>query len=336
MSSAKKLTSINFFISSTFIDLEDYRKTIIDKIQSLQGVINAQEFFGARPNTPLETMIDELKKSNVIILVIAHRYGSIDEKTQKSYTQIEYETAIDEKKIIFPYIIDETHPFNPKYIDDNEDKIKLNEFKKLVINAYQISTFTTKEDLAMKVIQDLERELPKHDIIIGAQKLESQNITFIKQMCQLPKLMNGREITLNIKLNENWESASDKANEALDLTEGASIQRKFKVLDEDYTKIIEDKFPYIYASNEKALELSELDSDTYTIVLRLKFGHVKSTISERKIVADNDYNPLYNTLPYLALTEMMKPKEKVVMVDKNVYNPFSGLIFVEIKNLSIS
>ena len=51
----KKLSDINFFICSTYLDLKTYRAEVIKKIKSQAGLINAQEFFGSRDNKPIET-----------------------------------------------------------------------------------------------------------------------------------------------------------------------------------------------------------------------------------------------------------------------------------------
>ncbi len=130
-------------------------------------------------------------------------------------------------------------------------KKKLNKFKETVRKKYTVSPFTTKENLAIQIIQDLERELPKYGITVGKQKDET---------------------------------------EALDLEEGSSIKRKFKVLNEDYAKILESHFSYIYASDEKALELSELNSSEYTIILRLKFDYAEHNIKEKVVIKPNGFS----------------------------------------------
>ena len=57
MSSEKPLSAINFFVCSTFLDLKAYRDAVIKNLQSHAGVINAQEFFGARDQKPLATCL---------------------------------------------------------------------------------------------------------------------------------------------------------------------------------------------------------------------------------------------------------------------------------------
>ncbi len=317
MSQNKTLTCINFFISSTFIDLKDYRKTIIEKIKSKKGQINAQEFFGSRSDSALETMLKELEKSDVVILILAHRYGSIDEESGKSFTQIEYEKAKELNKHIFAYIIENTYKFNPEYIDDKEKKEKLTAFKDLVRNprnGLTVSTFTSEEDLANKVILDLTRELPKYEFILGGEQKENLGQNYIKQLCEFPNFMNGREISIEIELLD-WCAATKSECEAFNLTFGSSIKRKFKVINNEYSNLLESKYKHIYASNEKAIELSELENAKYTTTLKISFGHYTKVIQQQKEVT-NYLNVFSNN---------------IITWDKEVEETIQGLIYIGIQ-----
>lgn len=83
---------INIFISSTYIDCVEYRNAAIEAIKTFNDdniSIIGMELFGSRKETTLEVCINEVKKADIYILIIAHRYGSIDNESQKSYTQLE-------------------------------------------------------------------------------------------------------------------------------------------------------------------------------------------------------------------------------------------------------
>ena len=204
MSHQNELTAISFFISSTFKDLKNYRSAIIEKIKNQKGIINAQEFFGARSNKSLQTCLDEVDKSNIFIIIIAHRYGSVHENGS-SFTELEYDHALKEKKHIFAYIIDKDYVWNPSFVDKNENYDKLQNFIKKVKKDFTIDTFTTPEDLSEKIIKDLIRELPKYGFDIGKKNKEldlTSNINIINNFYLLPKLYNGIEICISCKVGE--------------------------------------------------------------------------------------------------------------------------------------
>jgi len=85
------------FISSTFKDLEVYRKQVWHVLQKHDVIVTGMEQFGARKSNPLDTCIVEVMKADVYIGIIGMVYGSIDKNTGKSYTQLEYEAALKPK-----------------------------------------------------------------------------------------------------------------------------------------------------------------------------------------------------------------------------------------------
>ena len=84
------------------------------------------------------------------------RYGSIDADSGKSFTHLEYQDAVRLRLPILIYLIDEDRqPVLPKYIDFGEAGEKLREFKRKLKKNHVVSFFTSPEDLAVRVSQDL-------------------------------------------------------------------------------------------------------------------------------------------------------------------------------------
>ena len=52
------------------------------------------ELFRAGNETQLDTIYKWIDNSDVYMLILGGRYGSVEEKSQKSYTRLEYEYAI--------------------------------------------------------------------------------------------------------------------------------------------------------------------------------------------------------------------------------------------------
>ncbi|NOQ28045.1 MAG: DUF4062 domain-containing protein [Bacteroidales bacterium] len=152
----------NIFISSTFSDLIDYRKHIEDVIKRYGDLFTGMEYFGARSISSKELCIKEIKNCDIIILIIGIRYGSkID--TVLSYTEMEYNTALSEKKKIYPFIIDSDNAkFN--YSDFESNKINqeaLKNFIKKIKQNYTVEKFCSPSDLATKVAIVLGKNFPK-------------------------------------------------------------------------------------------------------------------------------------------------------------------------------
>ena len=262
MSTAKKLSDINFFICSTYLDLKNYRDEVIKKIMSESGVINAQEFFGARNTKPIETCLEEVDKSDVFIMFVGWRYGSIDEKTGKSFIELEYEKATAKGIPRFVFFMDENHPFPPSFVAKDKEAEKLETFKKVLLTEHTIDKFTSPDDLANKVIQSLIKELPKHEFKIGKlknKKVEEDTIQMIQKFLALPKLYYDNQITFNAKLKE-FTRASENDCDAFGYRFGAALSRTFEPTDEKVKDALRS-IRHVFAENDDASELLSIPKD---------------------------------------------------------------------------
>ncbi len=67
--------TLRVLISSTATDLEDYRKAVSDAVLRKEFVPIAMEYFGAVSRPPLEVCREKVISSNVLIVLVAYRYG---------------------------------------------------------------------------------------------------------------------------------------------------------------------------------------------------------------------------------------------------------------------
>ena len=61
------------FISSTYDDLNQYRRAIWDLLEKFQVNVRGMEQFGARKEAPLATCLSEVEQSDIYLGVIAFR-----------------------------------------------------------------------------------------------------------------------------------------------------------------------------------------------------------------------------------------------------------------------
>ncbi len=263
MSAEKPLSNVNFFVCSTYVDLKAYRDAVIKNIQSHAGVINAQEFFGARDQKPLATCLEELNKSDVFIMFLGPRYGSVDPDTNKSFVECEYERAREKGIPRFVYIIDDSHPFPIQHVSVGEDAERLRKFKQAIQNELTIDYFTTPDDLAKKVYEDLVRELPKRGFRLGIEEARDKDASpavVLSQFLALPKLFHGRNVNVRAKLGAYSRANSDVC-QAFSYRYGAAIARSFEPTDKKLKDILRGSLSEIFASEEKALELMNAPRD---------------------------------------------------------------------------
>ena len=95
------------FISSTYRDLLPERQALTWVVQELRATFVGMEIFSAAQESPTDAAIREISECDVVVFVIAHRYGSLARASKKSILEREYETACSQKKHIFIYVKDE-------------------------------------------------------------------------------------------------------------------------------------------------------------------------------------------------------------------------------------
>ncbi len=134
------MTMKNIFISSTFMDLQDYRESVQKGLRKMGVLDISMENFGSRDERPKEECLRIIKdETDLFVGIYAHRYGYIPEGDDYSITQTEYITAKGCKIPKLIYIIDENHPWPPRFIETGSSAKKLNTFKKyLFANSYML------------------------------------------------------------------------------------------------------------------------------------------------------------------------------------------------------
>jgi tetratricopeptide (TPR) repeat protein len=156
------MPTFKVFVSSTYIDLKDHRRAVIDSLLRLKLQPVAMEFFGAKPEEPRQVCGNEIRGCDLFIGIYAHRYGFTSEESEKSITEQEFDLARELGKPSFCYLIDEDYPWPPKFIEDEPGKSRLCAFKARIESAWVRDTFATPQDLAGRVSSDLGKWLAEH------------------------------------------------------------------------------------------------------------------------------------------------------------------------------
>lgn len=148
------------FISSTFRDLRLHRDEIWKRLQGLEIEILGMERFGARKSSPIETCLEEVRKCDIYIGIIAMCAGTIHPELQKSYTEIEYEEALILGKDIWIYLIDENEGvIKTSNIEFGERQDHLFSFK-TKLKKHTVDFFIDEKDLSRKIYLKAKKIVP--------------------------------------------------------------------------------------------------------------------------------------------------------------------------------
>jgi hypothetical protein len=88
---------LKVFLSSTSKDLDPFRKAVDTAIHRLKDLHCVRmENWTARPDTPRAVCEAQVRESQLFIGILGHCYGSRPPDDERSFTEIEYDTAVAE------------------------------------------------------------------------------------------------------------------------------------------------------------------------------------------------------------------------------------------------
>ena len=134
------------FISSVVRGYEKYREAAAEAVETLGYQVSRSEDFPARPDTPQQACLGEIRGSDAVILLLGEKYGA-KQDSGLSATQEEYNEA---KKNNIPVLV---------FIEsDIKSESAQEEFIKKVkdwTSGYFIKDFSGSKQLSVKIIQSL-------------------------------------------------------------------------------------------------------------------------------------------------------------------------------------
>ena len=153
------------FISSTYTDLIEERKTIQEILLMADCIPAGMEAFVTTNDEQFNVIKKVIDLCDYYVLIIGARYGSINEKTGKSYTEMEYDYAVSKEIPVLVFCLDNGVELSKDKSESDPIKLKkLNEFKDKAMKNRLASVWKSMSDLAgqaaisiMKAKTEIER-----------------------------------------------------------------------------------------------------------------------------------------------------------------------------------
>lgn len=98
---------LQVFISSTYHDLQEERQAAVSSILKAGHIPAGMELFTAGDRSQMVTIKEWIDESDVYMLILGGRYGSIERTSGISYTELEYDYAQEQGKPAFAVVITE-------------------------------------------------------------------------------------------------------------------------------------------------------------------------------------------------------------------------------------
>jgi hypothetical protein len=197
---------LQVFISSTYTDLLDERQAAVAAVLKAGHIPAGMELFSAGDRSQLDTIRSWIEQSDVYMLILGGRYGTLEHDSGLSYTELEFNYAVALAKPLFAVVISESG-LNAKLKAKGADVIErvhgvlLRDFREKVLSNIS-SFFDEPKDIRLAVFESLP-DLSRNKDLIGwvrgdqvvdtqplvdeVKKLSQENTTLRTKLAQLEK-----------------------------------------------------------------------------------------------------------------------------------------------------
>jgi len=146
------------FISSTYEDLQEERKEVIQALLGMDCIPTGMEIFQATDDDQWNLIKKVISSCDYYIVIVGGRYGTIHPQTGKSYTQMEYEYALEIGIPILGFVYKDIKQLLWKETDDIS---KLKKFVEL-IERKTVMFWRNSDDLAKNVLSSIHKIIQTH------------------------------------------------------------------------------------------------------------------------------------------------------------------------------
>ncbi|CAI0810986.1 Uncharacterised protein [Serratia proteamaculans] len=221
---------LQVFISSTFTDLIEERQAAVSSILKNGDIPAGMELFTASDKSQWDIIKRWIDESDVYILILGGRYGSIESESGLSYTELEYNYALETNKPLFSIVIHD-HALENKFkkfgssVMEMDNRTLYTQFKDKV-TSNMVCFFEDTKDIKLAVMESLPKLASERTLvgwISGADAPDTTQLT-----TELTKLNEE-----NRKLRKEKETLESK----LKRLSTHNDDDEFNDIDKDFSKI---------------------------------------------------------------------------------------------------
>ncbi len=206
---------LQVFVSSTYTDLIEERQAAVQAILDAGHIPAGMELFKAGNESQLKTIYKWIDVSDVYMLILGGRYGTIEENSGKSYTQLEYEYALSKDIPVFAVVLSQSS-LTAKINSIGYDKAteqdfpeKYKSFKKFVMSKI-IREVDDCKDIKITIHTTLNEFITEYDLVGWVRNnKENDTIQLLKENNALIKENN----SLNKQIQKLQEQLSTESKE---------------------------------------------------------------------------------------------------------------------------
>lgn len=173
------------FISSTFYDLKEERKAIIESLLNAKYIPVGMETFSASSDEQFNYIKKIIDDCDYYILILKTNYGSISSSTGISYTEMEYNYAMSKKMPILAFIYDELENIKLSENEKNNRELFF-AFRDRILSTNRLcKIWTSSLELIPSVMGSLNEEVQSNPQIGWIRPDIYEQYYLIEEICKL-------------------------------------------------------------------------------------------------------------------------------------------------------
>lgn len=146
------------FLSSTYDDLRLERQQATQSILALGHLPAGMELFPASDLSQWELIKRVIMESDYYVVIVAGRYGSVHPESGVSFTEMEYDFALENEVPVLGFVRNDISALAMKFSEDTpERRLKLETFRSKVLQRH-CNIYNEPAELGSKVMQSLVTE----------------------------------------------------------------------------------------------------------------------------------------------------------------------------------
>ncbi len=194
------------YISSTYEDLKQYRKTVYEELRKMRQDVISMEDYVAQGQRPLQACSEDVASCDIYIGIFAWRYGCIpedkkDNPNSLSITELEYRNANEKGIPCLIFLLDENKDWPLRFIDGTAQSgitsaDNINRFRNELKNDQIASFFENPDQLASRVVSAVNKKLEEFKHTYNTKILTTtttNTLTVASLLAQKPLTFKGEK-----------------------------------------------------------------------------------------------------------------------------------------------
>lgn len=184
------------FVSSTFTDLKEERKAIIEGLLNAKYIPAGMEMFSASNDEQFKYIKKIIDTCDYYVLIVGARYGSINSSTGRSFTEQEYDYAVEKGIPVLAFLHDD--PYNlPVEKRDDENRKLLEQFRSKASDGRLCKMWHTSSELIASVIISLGEEVANNPQMGWTRGNIADSAELLAQLNELRIKLDDKEKQIN-------------------------------------------------------------------------------------------------------------------------------------------